>query len=308
MMSRTLINHPNCLQEAFLKYLSKSISSHKGLTEIQELCFLLRFNPQNRELTHAKIATHINELQQGDFQEESINRTVSVVARKVMDTFEDEMRRVDEIDVELIEARNHRRQGNPGRDNSPYELVYQWIWSKKFLRVAWQLSKDVLAKWADEQIQMIPIAMQRIEGRGLSFDEIPDNDLNIQLGERYRLQVNLNMEGNLLLINEDKNGQKKLICPSKAFAPSSQLSPTEAMYLPPDEDNRYRARSFRFEEEGEEYFLAIVTEQPIELSWMRPDLDPKDIHLNPIRLKEIFTKIGKQGNSRVFYKRYLVTA
>ncbi|MEL7417675.1 MAG: DUF4384 domain-containing protein [Cyanobacteria bacterium J06555_3] len=307
MICRTMTTQLNCLQEEVLKQLSKSISSQQRLSEIQELCFLLRFNPQFKDLTHANIASRINKKQEGDFQEEGINRTVSAVAKKVCRTFKTEMI-TDGVELNSIESEGSRKAGSPGNHSSPYKLVYDWIWSKKFPRVAWELSKDVIAQWADQQIQMIPIAKERIEGRGFSFDEIPDNDLNIQLGERYRLQVNLGMKGNLLLINEDKNGHKALICPSKAFAPSSQLSPTEAMYLPPDEDNRYRARSFRFEEEGEEYFLAIVTEQPLELSWIKPDLDPKDIYLNPIRLKEIFTKIGKQGNSRVFYKRFVVTA
>ena len=306
MICRTMTTQLNCLQEEVLKQLSKSISSHQGLTEIQELCFLLRFNPQLKDLTHANIASRINKKQEGDFQEGGINRTVSTVARKVCRTFEKEMI-ADGVELNSIESEGSRKAGSPGNHNSPYKLVYDWIWSKKFPRVAWELSKDVVAQWADEQIQMIPIAKERIEERGLSFDEIPDNDLNIQLGERYRLKVNLGIKGNLLLINEDKDGQKNLICPSKAFAPSTQLSPTEPMYLPPNDRNRYLARSFKFNREGNEYFLAIVTEEPLELSWLKPDLNPKDIGLDTIRLDEIFIKIGKQGNSRGFYKKFFVS-
>jgi len=62
----------------------------------------------------------------------------------------------------------------------------------------------------------------------------------------------------------------------------------------------------RFNAVGEEYFLAIVTEQPLSLSWVRPDSHPKDIVVDDKRLHEIFKILGQQQNSQVFYKTFVV--
>jgi hypothetical protein len=62
----------------------------------------------------------------------------------------------------------------------------------------------------------------------------------------------------------------------------------------------------RFKAVGEEYFLAILTEQPLSLPWVRPDAHPKDIVVDDKRLQEIFKLLGKQHNSQVFYKKFLV--
>jgi hypothetical protein len=55
------------------------------------------------------------------------------------------------------------------------------------------------------------------------------------------------------------------------------------------------------------YFLAIVTEQPLSLSWIRPDSHPKDIVVDDKRLNEIFKLLGQQHNCQVFYKKFAVT-
>jgi hypothetical protein len=94
-----------------------------------------------------------------------------------------------------------------------------------------------------------------------------------------------------LLINETVEGNFYLFSPSRAFAyvPYTKLS--EGLRLPPSEG---LARFFQYDAVGDEYFLAIVTEQPIELSWVNGESDPTDV------------KLGQQGNSEVFYKRFKV--
>lgn len=77
------------------------------------------------------------------------------------------------------------------------------------------------------------------------------------------------------------------------------------MYLPLEEAIAKNG-GLSFKAAGEEYFLAIVTEQPLSLSWVRPDAHPKDIVVDDKRLQEIFKLLGKQPNSQVFYKTFEV--
>ncbi|WP_199248305.1 hypothetical protein [[Phormidium] sp. ETS-05] len=79
--------------------------------------------------------------------------------------------------------------------------------------------------------------------------------------------------------------------------------PERPLYLP---DLDAKAKSLMFEDLGEEYFLAILTEQPLELSWVRPDGNPHDFRVDEQRFQEIFQQIGRQWNARVFYKRFQV--
>jgi hypothetical protein len=146
--------------------------------------------------------------------------------------------------------------------------------------------------------------------RGLNLGEdviLKDNGHCIKLKESYQLHINLlSRDKYLLLINESVEGEFYLISPSKAFADIPYTILSEGLYLPPDDDKKERAPFFRFNTIGNEYFLAIVTEQPIELSWIKLESDPRDIILNQERLEEIFIKIGQQSNSEVFYRLFKV--
>ncbi len=143
--------------------------------------------------------------------------------------------------------------------------------------------------------------------RNLDLSDIPDvTEGTIRKGERYKLQVDLQSEGYLLLINEGVNGEKYCICPSRAFALPEPLFLRSSLYLPLEEASAKNV-GLRFNAVGNEYFLAIVTEQPLSLSWVRPDSHPRDIVVDDKRLKEIFKLLGNQPNCKVFYKTFVVT-
>lgn len=171
---------------------------------------------------------------------------------------------------------------------------------------SWESVKHT-AIYAPEELKMIDIKM-REEIRGLDKGEIPNDDSHcIKLGQPYRLHIIFPYIGkNLLLINEDAEGNKYLICPSKAFAEVPYNLLPERLYLPPNDQKTGRAKSFKFLTEGEEYFLAIITEETIELSWVNDKSFARDIDLNKERLEEIFMKVNKQNNTRFFYKKFKV--
>jgi len=142
------------------------------------------------------------------------------------------------------------------------------------------------------------------DSRNLEVLDIPDvGQGKIQKGEQYRLQVNLQQPGYLLLINQGVTGEKYGICPSRAYNPDGQLLSSIPMAVP---NEKGLAKFLRYNAVGDEYFLAIVTEKPLKLSWVRPDSKPNDIAIDEGRLYEIFKQVGQQPSCQVFYKTFQV--
>jgi hypothetical protein len=294
-----MVSPKNCLQEKFLEDLTEQLFPPHQHSEVQKLCFQLRFHPSNwNNVEHTQIAAQISKQLNGGFSESSINPTVGDVVKKIKDKFEAQMQ-ADGVEIEKL---------NPGRGKpkeSPWQIVYKWLWETEFPRRGWQLSKE-MAICAIEHLQMKP--MVGADGnRNLDLEGIPDvTEGTIRKGERYKLQVDLQSEGYLLLINEGVTGEKYCICPSRAFALPEPLFLRSPLYLPLEEAIA-RNVGLSFKAVGEEYFLAIVTEKPLSLSWVRPDSHPKDIVVDDKRLSEIFKILGHQSNCQVFYKNFVVT-
>jgi hypothetical protein len=294
-----MVSPENCLQEKFLEDLTEQLFPSRQYSEVQKLCFQLRFHPSNwNNVEHSQIAAQISKQLNGGFSESSINPTVGEVVKKIKEKFEAQMQ-ADGVEIEKL---------NPGRGKpkeSPWEIVYKWLWETEFPRRGWQLSKK-MAACATEQLQMKPLVVTD-GNRNLDLEGIPEvTEGTIRKGKRYKLQVDLRSEGYLLLINEGVNGEKYCICPSRAFALPEPLFLATPLYLPLEEAIA-RNVGLSFKAVGEEYFLAIVTEQPVSLSWIRPDSNPRDIVVDDKRLHEIFKLLGKQHNSQVFYKTFVVT-
>jgi hypothetical protein len=223
-----MVSPANCLQEKFLEDLTKQLFPPHQHSEVQKLCFQLRFHPSNwNNVEHTQIAAQISKQLNGGFSESSINPTVGDVVKKVKDKFEAQMQ-ADGVEVEKL---------NPGRGKpkeSPWQIVNKWLWEIEFPRRGWQLSKE-MAVCAIEQLQMKP--MVAADGnRNLDLEGIPDvTEGTIRKGEGYKLQVDLQSEGYLLLINEGVNGEKYCICPSRAFALPEPLFLATPLYLPLEE-------------------------------------------------------------------------
>jgi len=289
----------NCLQEKFIEDLTEQLFPPRQRSEVQKLCFQLRFHPINWNDKHGQIADKISKKLNDGFSKLSINSTVTDVVKKVKDKFEVQMR-ADGVDTEkLIRV----QQGTPSAsEESPWELVYKWLWEKEFPRRGWEFSKE-MAIYADEKMQMEPLFMEE-DCRDLDFsDNLDIGERTIQKGKEYRLQLNLQQSGYLLLINQGVSGSKYGICPSWRYHPDGQLLSSIPMAVP---NEKGLANFLRYNAVGDEYFLAIVTEQPLKLSWARPNSKPNDIAINEGRLHEIFKQVGQQQNCQVFYKTFEV--
>jgi hypothetical protein len=106
----------------------------------------------------------------------------------------------------------------------------------------------------------------------------------------------------LLLLNQGTSGKKYCFCPSKGFAISGELS-GEKMCLP---QKGSVARAIKFKEKGNEHFLGIVMEKPLDLAWLRPNNQDLVPSLDVGRLNELLEKLEIQGNWQLFYKSFEV--
>ncbi|RCJ30015.1 hypothetical protein A6769_34700 [Nostoc punctiforme NIES-2108] len=289
-------NDKNLLQEAFLK----EVLQHLDFTlDISKYLFKIRYNPKNQTKKLISIAKMVKN-KYDTFEESCINTYAKRVNDRIVEVFKQEML-LDKLNISLI---SNNSIGHPQHSVSPYQITYKWLWEKKFPRMGWELAKEI-ATYAFDELNMIDIEAAK---RGLKLDVITTDDgCCIKLNTRYYLQVDLSSQGQyLLLINKSIEGNFYLLSPSKAFADVPYTVLSENLYLPLNDGKKGRAPFFQYDAEGDEYFLAIVTEQPIELSWVHWELDSRDIILNPKRFEEIFVKLGQQSDSEVFYKRFRV--
>jgi hypothetical protein len=306
------IETKNLLQEAFLNWILQNTGLIKN--KDHSCLFQLLYNPKNQDKKRSEIVEIMKDKHDIYYTEATINEYAKRIRRIMVDVFKQAM--IDdglELSVNLITTK-YENKGRPQNSIEPHQVTYQWLWEKKFPRMGWELAKEVAAPACDK-LTMLDIENFEVEKshgssergpvmNGTVIKPEPDKDNYIYLNKPHYLWVNLPENGQyLLLINETVEGNFYLFSPSRAFAyiPYTKLS--EGLRLPPSEG---LARFFQYDAVGDEYFLAIVTEQPIELSWVNGESDPTDIILSQERLEEIFIKLGQQGNSEVFYKRFKV--
>ncbi|BDA76346.1 hypothetical protein CAL7716_105120 (plasmid) [Calothrix sp. PCC 7716] len=285
------------LQDAFLKRIQLQLyPNRKGIYE--EICFPLRWHPQNHENPHTFIEKAMGKQLNLNVEDKNfslgINMVVSRVADKILNKFKEEMI-ADEFRVDQINQRGQPQD----RGQTPYGVTYRWLWEKKFPRMAWDLAKEVAVPVRD-QMEMIPYDQPVPDpDERVIITRIPKEE-TLQKGKDYRLKLNLYDTGYLLLINENVNGEKFLISPSKAYAEIPSCRLTEPLYLPPDDDKHRGPLAFDTEEE---LFLAIVTDKEVKLSWINEKYYNEDVSLNEQRLLEIFEKVGKMSDYKA-YKRF----
>lgn len=285
-------NSQKTLQNRFLEVIADELK----FEEIKRYVIMFRYNPDNYSLTHANIAEKINH--EYPFNLANINTYISRVADDIIDRFADKIEQDYNI---TIEKKNQR--GRPIEKSSPYKIAYKWLWEKEFPRRAWNLVKEI-ATLASTELRMV--SSETARSLDISdFIDLIDDDYSIKSGHSYHLSIKFPyLNHYLLLINENTDGQKALLSPSKIIAdiPFTQLS--GELVLPLNDERRKRIPCLRYKGEGIEYFLALITEQPIELSWISELSPAADYFLDQNRLEEIFNKVSKQGNSQLFYRQF----
>ncbi|GAB4306390.1 MAG: hypothetical protein Fur0025_48390 [Oscillatoriaceae cyanobacterium] len=286
------------LQERFLSDFIEKVLWN-GRSDNERWCCKLRFHPQNYDQTNTEVAKQINQKLNGSFDPTSMSGTLAAVVAKIKRAFGEQMA-ADGVDLQELRRERGWKPQKPG-DRYPWQVIYQWLWEVEFPRSGWELATN-LATCAMKEFKFVAIQER---GRDLSLTVIFNGDENIKINQEYALKVHLPGEGYLLLLNRGSKGNYYCLSPSLAFQPKGACLPERPLYLP-DPDSDAKAPCLKFEDLGEEYFLAILTEQPLQLSWVRPDGNTDDLWVDEQRFQEIFQQIGRQWNARVFYKRFQV--
>jgi len=286
----------NSLQEQFLNDFTDKVM-WRGRSDSQRWCCQLRFHPQNYDKPNTDVARQIGKQLKGGFATTNMPATLAAVVTKITQQFGEEMT-ADGVDAGQLQRERGWHPQNP-EEFYPWQVIYRWLWDVKFPREGWELATR-LATCGMEEFKMVGIGDIR---RELDFGEIPDCDETIVKDKKYALVVNLDAAGYLLLLNRSSKGNSFCLSPSQAFQPQGECQPRQLLYVP---GNGGKATSLKFQDEGEEYFLAILTEKPLHLSWVRPDGNPRDFQVDESRFREIFQQIGRQWKGRVFYKQFKV--
>ena len=279
------------LQDKFLEQIKQQLYPRRRET-YQELCFPLRWHPQNVTQSQGFIEEQMRKQLNVNIQ--GISQIISRVAYQIWEIFQEEMT-ADDFKLEIT-----NQQGQPRNENqSPYRVTYKWLWEKKFPRMAWDLAKEVAEPVKDE-LEMIPYEIPIPQDNRIITRHIPREE-TLQKEKDYRLKMNLPHTGYLLLINESANGDKFLISPSKAFSqiPSCRLS--QPLFFPPDNDTHRAPLAFGTEKE---LFLAIVTDKEIKLSWINEDYRNEDVDLYEQHLFKIFQEVGKLSDCQIFQRSF----
>lgn len=292
-------NGLNDLHDQFLKKIDRQLFPQPNSSDSQKQCFWVRFHPENIEKNSTEIWNQIKVSLNEGFSREALEPTIREVVKKIKETFSNQL---DADGVELPQL----PKGRPSRNTeSPWKLLYDWLWGREFPRCGWKLAMEI-ATYADRGLQMQQVQSYRDDDRDLDLSDIPEpEDNQIKVGVDYRLTLDspILQPGYLLLIDRGTSGKKLGICPSRAFAPDDHIEDRKKVEIPCD---RSLAKRLKYTEVGEEYFLAIVTPEPLNLSWVRPDSPSRDLEIDESRLTEIFQKLSRQSSSQVFYKTFRV--
>jgi hypothetical protein len=269
----------------FLEDIASNIFTETA-SDVQRLCFRLRFHPDNEKLENTEIAGLIKKQLNGGFAENSINPILGDVIKKIKDKFAPEMA-ADGIDIAKL---------TPGRGKpkeSPWKIVYGWL----RMRWIWQS----LVEKADKHCQWIDFLSP--EHRGLVIPP-PRQKRQLQVKAPYLMRIELQHSSrNLLLLNQGWQ-TKYVLTPSSAFAPKCQLD-GKPMWIPQDGSILQECKEWiNFDTPGKEEFVGIVLDEDLDFDW----LDLRDDNHVPTwdetRLSQLWSYLEGKENWQVFYQDF----
>lgn len=290
------ITPANSLQERFLNDFVDQVVWQHG-SDTQRLCCRLRFHPLNKQQRSSQLAKTIKDELNITFPSTNMPGTLGEVIAKIKDRLGDKIE-ADGIALDLLTGKIGGKPHHPD-SKAPWELIYEWLWEIEFPRQGWKLAQE-MATYAIEELQMIEL---KNGDRDICLNNVAKTPATIRKGEEYALQVDFPHLGHLLLINQGVSGNRYCLCPSLAFSLETQVMPEKKLHIP---GIKALASALQYMDMGSEYFLAILTETRVNLSWVHPESNPNDVVVTDERLQEIFKQVGRQWNAQVFYKKFEV--
>ena len=256
-------------------------------SDVQKLCFRLRFHPDNRKLENTDIAGLIKKQLNGGFSESSINPILGDVIKKIKDKFGDQMQ-ADGIDLAKL---------TPGRGKpkeSPRKIVYDWF------RMKWIWQS--LVEKAEKPCDWIDFLSPELRN-GIVIPP-PRQQRQLQVKAPYLMRIDLQHSSrNLLLLNQGCK-TKYVLMPSIAFAPKCQLD-GKPMWIPQDGSilQEYN-KGIEFDTPGKEEFVGIVLDEALDFDWLDLREDNHAPTWDETRLSQLWSYLEGKENWQVFYQSF----
>ena len=298
------------LPNIFLQQISQEIFPGNCPPEVQSHLLKERFHQDNYRLKHTEIGKNLSQTLKGDC-ESGINQFLKEVIKKLYRTYEDELTQ-DDITIEMLGLCDNNRHGRKkDKQQSPWQVLYKWLWQSKYPR--WQ--QDYL--W-DEWKNKAKVNSSWIQFSNYSSDYTckghvvpkPAAKPSIPVNTPLNLEIALDTPGSYLYLfnrGEDTQGNttKYVISPSQAFAPNCRLM--EKITLMPQQGAMCEDVGIQFDALGKEEYLGIVVDEPLDLPELTPDPINPALEWQGEHLERVWEKL-RNKNWQVFYRDFEVVS
>ncbi len=199
------------------------------------------------------------------------------------------------------------------RPKSPEDRLYKGV--RKFIK---ERLTSVQTLWDQLVKEAVPanqeIKLQELDpSNGLPISDHLDffvdfESETIKKDCPYRLSFHPNQSGYLLLLSKGTTGTIRSVIPSIGFGLSDKIpAVNQTIYIPQNNTlAKDSKRNFTFQGVGQEKFLAIITKQPLNLSWSSFNFEEKVPTLKDNHGIELGEKLKQQPNRQIFYKTFQV--
>lgn len=308
-------------QVNFINDIAVELKSQQGFNDREQLFLPLRFD-KNRPVAvqHKEIAEKLMPRDPslgGVNYVSSIGTTVQNVVnamvgrlqtehkKEISGLYEAEMR-ADGVDVDSLLKRE------PGERGS-WEVVYHWLWNHKYVRWLDGNGWQILQKKANSDSNWIQFIPEQETGSVKRTPKRPSPPASAQkvastipVNQPLSMVVEIAYPNyQLLLFNRSAEGQY-VLCPSLEFAPNSMIDKPPILLPQKDSWADKNKEGFTFEVVGQEEFLAIALEKPVNIDWLVPREEDSLPECKGQRFKELFEQLEQQETWQVFYQSFEV--
>jgi hypothetical protein len=294
------------LQQNFMQSIANTVfgQTFKQETDPKKRCFLRRFDPENQFKKNTEIAELIK-------KDMSDGYYVKTMARTLRDTIKALVKRYEaEINIDGInpESWMNRERGEKGA----WPEVYDWLWNYQYPRWleanSWQFLQDQAKNsenWLNFQTTEEIAALPADKCPSLRMPP-PETKPTISLNKDLWMVVDLDCSNSqLLLLNRSEQG-KCLLCPSFGYAMNAAIAKPPILLPQKDSWAGQTEQKFIFNEVGQEEFVAIVLEKPLDLPWLTPRKEEAIPEWTGERMKQLFEALENLDTYQVFYQSFEV--
>ncbi len=161
-----------------------------------------------------------------------------------------------------------------------------------------------LEQLATQTDKMYPVAISsrpQVQGLDWTMDEQPETKFKVKLGDKIKFEINLEVSGYLTLLQRGTSGKVICCCPSP-LATDIYLINGKTILPQPQTGKSAIPITGSY---GTDKFLAIITTQPLTLTWLKQGSE-KFLSLTVEHLLELQNNLN--NGYQLFYSEYSIIA